>query len=790
MNVRSKLIFPIIIATIFIWLMFQFVWEPLYLQKEKEHFVAQHVANLQNIASFLSHEITNKHKDDLEILLNDLVQKNTSWHSLIVKDKNRNILFPKNGQAALPNNIDTLYLHNILLSDKNDPSGELTVYLDLAPLYNEIEAYLFKLEFPIYILLLMTITAIIALQDSLITRPLKQLSLAVSQMAKGETDVLVPVNGHDEIGELSRLFDNMRREVHNQKSDLNNRVRNEHDLHKRLQKESKHLQQSILENIVDGIITINNRGKILSFNLAAEKIFLYPANEVIGKNINVLIGSSFEKSRHDNYLKDYIDKSKSPGIIGVGREVWAQRKNGDRFPMDLAISEVWHEGEQQFVGIIRDISIRKDMENKIKQAKFAAEKASQFKSQFLANMSHEIRTPMNGVIGMIDLARESTHEPEVIECLDTAYRSGTALLAILNDILDLSKIESGKLELEFIEFDLNSLITDVVHLFAKMASEKGLLIDYVFEQVPPKILVGDPTRIRQILSNLVSNAIKFSGKGSVYIKTEIFARTQKPTKVSALLDAVSLSDQGQWLEIRCSVKDTGIGIREDKLDSIFQNFTQADTSTTRHFGGTGLGLSISRQLVHAMGGEIQVDSTVGHGSTFCFHFPSFAAGDCLESEFPTSSVIDKPVAPTEVAAKEGQILPASRKTEPKPMQSKRFLVVDDNDVNKKVVCGILKKLGIESDQASNGQEALEKITERNGEYALIIMDVQMPVMDGYQATLKIRELENDSKNIPIVGLSADTEEETINKCLTAGMTSYMSKPITLEKLKENIKNYL
>jgi signal transduction histidine kinase/CheY-like chemotaxis protein len=387
----------------------------------------------------------------------------------------------------------------------------------------------------------------------------------------------------------------------------------------------------------------------------------------------------------------------------------------------------------------------------LEEAMHRALAASQAKSEFLANISHELRTPMNGVIGMLDVVLQDALTPQQRDQLETARRSAYFLLAIVNDLLDLSKIEAGKMAIERIAFDLRALIRDCIECHASTASRKGIELNSSLAASVPDFVTGDPLRIRQIITNLLSNAIKFTERGRVQ------------------LDVSTATLPNGLIELQMSVSDTGPGIPADKLSLIFEKFMQVDNSVSRRFGGVGLGLAITRRLVELHGGAIRVRSEVGRGSVFSFTLL------CERAQQPAA----------EAAPDAGVEAQAAALAPVRP----RILIVEDNAINQKVVTAILAKKHLDVAVAADGEEAIRALEVAERPFSLILMDVQMPVLDGLEATRLIR---SDPRwaHIPIIAMTAHAMNGDRERCLRAGMNDYLSKPVHATHLLQVVDKYL
>jgi PAS domain S-box-containing protein len=556
--------------------------------------------------------------------------------------------------------------------------------------------------------------------------------------------------------------------------------------------------RAILESAIDCIIAMSHDGKITEFNPAAEHTFGYSRHQAIGQNLADLIIPPDKRDAHWRGLARYLQSGNSP-VLDRRLEVMAQRKDGSQFPVEMTITRINLSGSPVFSAYLRDITQRRQAESALRHAHELlearveqrttelakvnqslrlqvsereraeaeaqrsmqiAEQANRAKSDFLANMSHEIRTPMTAILGFTDMLLAPDLSPtERLECINTIRCEGEHLLAILNDILDLSKIESGKVEVERMPCKPAQIVTEAVSFMRVRASEKGIKLSVTFAAQLPGMIQTDPTKFRQILLNLIGNAIKFTPAGGVQV-------------------VVSLDhdNSGPAPRLRVEVIDSGIGMNPQQLSQLFRPFTQADASTTRRFGGTGLGLAISKRLAQMLGGDIAVHSCLGHGSRFILTLESGSLqGVPLMANHDESATI----APAELAT--------SHQT---PRIDANILLAEDGVHNQRVIAYYLRQAGARVTISENGRIACEKAiqaAQAGQPFDLIVMDMQMPELDGYAATAALRA---GGFTLPIIALTAHTMSQDRDKCLKAGCSDYLTKPIDKDVLLKAIAGHL
>lgn len=482
--------------------------------------------------------------------------------------------------------------------------------------------------------------------------------------------------------------------------------------------------RSLVEFAPDAIIVINERGIIEQCNPAAKALFGYDPGELEGSNISILMPEP-DKSAHDGYLKSFLKTGKGK-IVGIGRDVIGRRRDGSLMPIHLRVSQHQQQnGNIRFIGFIRDLTERHEAQLAKNKAE-VAEASAKAKSTFLANMSHEIRTPLNAVIGLARMGYRDNTGRTTRQSFARILDAGQHLLGVINDILDFSKIEAGKYIVETIPFRPAEIIANANSFVSALAAESGIQFRVVGNNTLPEWVIGDPLRLQQILTNFYSNAIKFTHRG------EILLTVERQGDISLF-----------------HVRDTGIGMTAEEMYKLFEPFEQADASTTRNYGGSGLGLTISQQLAHLMGGDIVVASQPGLGSTFTLTIP------LMETTAPEKAVSH---------GFSGNF----------SLQGYAILVAEDIEVNRLIVEDMLRQAGANVTFAENGQEAVDLVRAHPATFDVVLMDIQMPIMGGYEATQEILKI---APNLLIIGLTAHALAEERAKCVAAGMVDHITKPV-------------
>lgn len=518
--------------------------------------------------------------------------------------------------------------------------------------------------------------------------------------------------------------------------------------------ESESHMRAVFENAAEGIFTVDQNGIVLSFNPSAQKIFGIDAAAILGQNIQTLFCIPSQTTIVEYFcsiLATLAKPSEKPFV-----EVWGVKSDRTTFPMELSVSEISLNTKHYFSGIVRDITERKNNEQELLHAKQVADEASQAKSRFLANISHELRTPLGAILGLSEILSDHAHlQTEDRLFVKKIKRHAELLVRIVNDLLDLSKAEADKLEVESIRIDLQELVFDVFHLLEPKATQKKLKFSLMALSQVPRFVCSDPLRLRQILLNLMGNAIKFTDRGEICLSVDC-RKIEKSTKVNIFF----------------LVSDSGRGISESEAERLFQPFVQADVSISRNYGGSGLGLVLAKKFAEALGGEVVLTrSARNQGSVFQVSI----VVDVL-APFEFVKVLDESLQESQT-----QLPPVL----PLRLDGKRILLVDDAPDNRFIIGKMLSALGAVVETAIDGGDALKKAL--CGMHDVVLMDIQMPVLDGYQATTELRRCNYQT---PIIALTAHAMKEDLSHCLKAGCNDFLTKPVTLAQLSQKINEHI
>ena len=500
---------------------------------------------------------------------------------------------------------------------------------------------------------------------------------------------------------------------------------------------TQQLQATVAASL-DAIIAANADGKIVDFNASAERVFGWTRDEILGQTMEDTIIPHRMRDAHYNGMKRYIETGK-PRVIDAGRvELTALRKSGEEFPVELNITTAQDGEDQIFIAYIRDISERKISEQHLIDARDRAERTDKAKSRFLTVMSHEMRTPLNGILGVLDLLKTTNLDERQARYARIATSSSEVLLEHVNEALDITRVEAGELHLTLRDFEVMGVMRGLLDVFEPLAHEKALTITLDIAPAAQETYRGDAGRIRQILTNLIGNAIKFTESGGIALR-------------------VSGIHGPDVSSLRFEVADTGIGIPEDQQEQIFEDFFALGQSEGRQTRGDGLGLSIARRIARAMDGDVSVKSTRGEGSTFILTLP-------LKRTRSLPLQAPKPQDETSHATR-----------------SCAVLIVEDNHINRGVLSDMLISMGHYAQEAVNGEDCLEKIQEEP--FDIIFMDISMPVMDGIEATQQLRRRDGPNRDTRVVGLTAHGREEYREQAIAAGMDRFHTKPIRFDTLR-------
>lgn len=672
-------------------------------------------------------------------------------------------------------------IYDISVPIQKGALGTVHIGLYEAVIENNVHGVLMKMLPFVIVILVLGIGAAVTFASA-ITRPIILLTRGVQRFSTGELEEPIVITAQDEIGQLAAAFNDMTEKL-------------------RSTTVSREYMEKLIDSMNDVLIVISPEGIVRSVNRAYCELFEYKPNEVIGRRIEefgeidtpLCIYSAFKQALSDERVHGIEctcrksngepvpmlfsmavmkDESNNPqAVICAAQNITNLKKVQDALHQKQAEMEEINRNLEAIVvsrtaelaigneGLRAEVAERKKKTEELRAARDAAESANRAKSEFLANMSHEMRTPLNSIIGGADYLDSAMLTTDQQRCLTMIRQAGDSLLVLINDLIDLSRIEAGQFEIVNQPFNLPDTLERALLMLGRNADKKHIQLDLEMAPNVPRLLNGDQMRLQQVLVNLLSNALKF---------TDVNGTVQ--------VSVISAAEQDGLIPVTFEVRDTGIGIDPSKLNMIFESFAQADASITRRYGGSGLGLAISRKLVEAMNGTIQVASLPGVGSTFTFTI-NFGKPENLAEHSP------KPPAsePKHVAVPDQTI--SSRET-------KRILLVDDSRENRELVRLLLLKFPVQMDEAVNGKEAVD-LFEKNS-YDLIFMDVQMPVMDGYTATRMIRRIEEKSGNRKtiIVALTAHAYESDIRACLEAGCDDHIAKPFKKNKLMQCLSTHL
>lgn len=695
MNLNIKLFLPVFLLLAAIAATMHFYWLPNYIELEIDGQQKNERAFVELLGTTLVPDLLNNDLAKTYATLDNVLNSREYWYAIKLYDRDGSLIYPL-VDPDLPVDVDLEILeHKIIFNDNT--LARLLVWIDIVASSSQRVAHIHQLEQLLLLTLLIAALISTLLQNRWIRAPLQQLASFASDMAQGKYESSINYHSRDEVGKLAQAFNTMRQQIRQREAEL---------------VESQARNTAVIENAVDGIISIDARGRVMSFNPAAEKIFGYLSDEVMGKNINMLMPQPY-KREHDGYLYNYLATGKKK-IIGIGREVEGQRKDGSTFPMDLAVSEVELGDRQLFIGIIRDITERK--------------KIDQMKSEFISTVSHELRTPLTSIRGALGLVLGKGGDvlpAKLLRMLETANRNSERLTFLINDILDLEKINGGKLEFQLEAVNLEDLAKRAVEENEGYAHSHQVKLELFLDDDSTTTIRVDEQRLLQVFANLISNAVKYSPKD----------------------DTVEIRVMRRNGRVRVSVIDHGPGIPDEFRSRIFGRFAQADSSDTREKGGTGLGLTITKAIVEQLGGSIDFNSKPGEGAEFFFELSVWE-----------QAVENKPL---------DESMP-------------KVLVCEDDADVAYVLVNLLEQEGLSGDIAATAQSARELLVKNN--YRLLLLDLKLPDANGLELVSELRAAEATRK-LPIIVVSGRANEgrkEFNGDAVT--VADWLQKPIDRERL--------
>lgn len=689
-GIRSKLLLPGLGAVAVLFLLMQVAWVPWQVSTTQAEITKDQQRILRQLSPALIEPLLSGDLGQLYSTLGSVMASDEAWQWLELQDANGTKLFPLD-EEPVPQ--DGSLVVSQAIEYQGQPQGKLTLRYDVSAELAARTRQIQLVSIVVFAAFLFTLLLNFLLQDSLIRRPAQHLVEATKRLGQGDFDTEIEVHGRDEIGQLAGELDMMRTDLQS--------------LTGRLRDQAQHTR-AILDTMLDGLITINEAGLIDSFNTAAERIFGYAADEVLGQNVKLLMPSP-HREKHDEYIRNY-QATGVARIIGIGREVEGQRKDGSLFPMELSIAEVSRGGRSMYVGTVRDITERK--------------RVDRMKSEFVSTVSHELRTPLtaiSGSLGLISGGRLGDLPEQIMSMVDIAYKNAKRLSHLINDLLDIEKLSAGKMDFDMQQQALMPIISQAIEENQGYGVERQVDLTLVGEAVEAEVRV-DSQRLMQVLSNLISNAVKYSPQGGrVEITTELRQEV-----------------------VRVTVTDHGPGIPEEFRPRIFQKFAQADSSDTRQKGGTGLGLAITRELVERMGGNIGFASVEGLGASFYFELPQAGAKRHSAGVRPLTA-----------------------------SQGPRVLVVEDEPDVARLLGMMLTRAGYVVDVMTTGAEALEALS--NNRYDAMTLDLMLPDTSGLDVIRHARQ-RPETAELPIVVISAKIEEGRLKINGDADGLDWLAKP--------------